>query len=213
MATLPKATLSSSPPAQLPPPRTHARRTALRSTACRQRCPAAGAQLNSGLGLLSFANALLPQSALVGAAKTAWHELWLTLMRELAPQSSGGAYVRPRSTLVSQVPAGDVPLVLYVGNACPWCHRTRLVLALRGLTDVRVVELHDDAERASRCVLRRSRTQLFLTPGAAAAGSYERPTLSFLAPPTFAQYTTPWCLGTPAAVQHRCLCMLASVWR
>ena len=41
--------------------------------------------------------------------------------------------------------------VVYVGNACPWCHRVTLTIALRGLQDrIRVVKMTDDAERASR---------------------------------------------------------------
>ena len=44
----------------------------------------------------------------------------------------------------------STPLVLLVGNACPWCHRCTLTLALRKLSNVRVLQLVDDAERASR---------------------------------------------------------------
>jgi putative glutathione S-transferase len=41
--------------------------------------------------------------------------------------------------------------VVYVGNACPWCHRVLLALALRGLGGaVRIVRLAADPERASR---------------------------------------------------------------
>ncbi|MDC1215219.1 glutathione S-transferase C-terminal domain-containing protein [bacterium] len=41
--------------------------------------------------------------------------------------------------------------MLYVGNACPWCHRVTLTIALRGLqSDIQIGKLTDDAERASR---------------------------------------------------------------
>jgi hypothetical protein len=40
---------------------------------------------------------------------------------------------------------------LYVGNACPWCHRVQLAIAFLGLdTFISITNLLDDAERASR---------------------------------------------------------------
>ena len=40
---------------------------------------------------------------------------------------------------------------LYIGNACPWCHRALLTLVLRGLdSHVGVTHCTDDPERASR---------------------------------------------------------------
>ena len=40
---------------------------------------------------------------------------------------------------------------VYLGNACPWCHRVMLALVLRGLLPhVGVTHAVDDAERASR---------------------------------------------------------------
>ena len=40
---------------------------------------------------------------------------------------------------------------LYIGNACPWCHRASLALLISGLTQhVNVTVAIDDAERASR---------------------------------------------------------------
>ncbi|KAJ8601978.1 hypothetical protein CTAYLR_008813 [Chrysophaeum taylorii] len=76
------------------------------------------------------------------------------MMAELAPQTAEGAYARP----APQVGGGGEPpeLVgskryeLYVGNACPWCHRTLLALALRNVSQVHVTTLVDDATRASR---------------------------------------------------------------
>ena len=40
---------------------------------------------------------------------------------------------------------------MYLGNACPWCHRVMLALVLRGLLPhIGVTHAVDDAERASR---------------------------------------------------------------
>jgi hypothetical protein len=40
---------------------------------------------------------------------------------------------------------------LYIGNACPWCHRVLLAIAVLGLEDfVTYTWLLDDAERSSR---------------------------------------------------------------
>ena len=123
------------------------------------RTRAAAQQPNSGTGLLSWAGALLPQSALVGGAKAGWNTLWRTFMTELAPQSREGGYVRPPSSVkgdareLQAALAGGEELLLFVGNACPWCHRTQLALALRpqgAAGRVRVVPCVDDAERASR---------------------------------------------------------------
>ncbi len=41
--------------------------------------------------------------------------------------------------------------MVFVGNACPWCHRVLLALIVRGLLpSVTVVSMADDPERASR---------------------------------------------------------------
>lgn len=40
---------------------------------------------------------------------------------------------------------------MYLGNACPWCHRVLLALVVLGLEDsVTWGEVKDDPERASR---------------------------------------------------------------
>lgn len=146
-------------------------------------------------------------------AKFGWKTIWLTFMKELAPQSKDGAYTRPAYTFTGQIgseefpvrrlfpavlirlgrrgswgvtgalwspvqlesPAGWEPPALscplsclpvpcrrpqaepgryhvYLGNACPWCHRVLLALALRGLGDggVTFSRAADDPERASR---------------------------------------------------------------
>ena len=83
--------------------------------------------------------------------------MWFTMLRELAPQSRDGAYVRPAPQTGSGAswPAA-LPMVggryhVYVGNACPWCHRVSAALALRNLDGaISTTRLADDPERASR---------------------------------------------------------------
>ena len=123
--------------------------------------------MRGGLGLLEWAGGVVPQGAVVGAAKAGWRGAWAAMVAELAPQDAAGGYARPAAGFLA---AGFRPgsgagrgsgrgispplpedYVLYVGNACPWCHRVRLVHALLGLGgSVRLVEMADDAERASR---------------------------------------------------------------
>ncbi|QDZ25365.1 glutathione S-transferase [Chloropicon primus] len=78
--------------------------------------------------------------------------MWKTMTRELAPQDEEGAYARPKDAFLTEeqdVPEGN--LVLYTGNACPWCHRVHLAVKVLGLDQVvRTVLLEDDAEKASR---------------------------------------------------------------
>ena len=74
------------------------------------------------------------QKSLVKVAKWGSREAWRTMVRELAPQSPEGAYLRPESTL--KAPNGYLELseqghAAYLGNTCPWCHRVALALALR----------------------------------------------------------------------------------
>jgi putative glutathione S-transferase len=91
----------------------------------------------------------VPKNALIGVAKAGWTFAWATMMAELAPQSRDGAYVRPTDVLSAPVVAPAAPgrFVLYVGAACPWCHRATLTLALRGLGDaVRVVQLRGNPD-------------------------------------------------------------------
>ena len=91
----------------------------------------------------------VPKTALITAVKAGWTLAWQIMMAELAPQSRDGAYVRPTDVLsgaavVSPAPPGRY--VLYVGAACPWCHRATLAVALRGLGGaVRVAQLRGNA--------------------------------------------------------------------
>ena len=47
-----------------------------------------------GFGILELAGGLVPQGGLVKTARTGWKFIWLQMMRELAPQSPDGSYVR-----------------------------------------------------------------------------------------------------------------------
>ncbi|CAN0344225.1 unnamed protein product, partial [Hapterophycus canaliculatus] len=49
---------------------------------------------HSGLGILELAGGLVPQGGLVKTARAGWKFIWLQMMRELAPQSPDGGYVR-----------------------------------------------------------------------------------------------------------------------
>lgn len=97
------------------------------------------------------------QKVLVTTARFTWTTLWRTMLSELAPQSSEGAYVRPAPQVGSGTTwPSNLPMVggryhVYVGNACPWCHRVTIALALRGLLgSISFTRLADDPERASR---------------------------------------------------------------
>ena len=114
---------------------------------------------NKGLGLLEWLGPVIPQGALVTGVKGGWKLAWRTMMTELAPSDDAGAYVRPSygfDDTLSNDPTAKHPAmcgryVVYVGNACPWCHRVTLTIALKGLSDaIAVVKMTDDAERASR---------------------------------------------------------------
>ena len=86
-------------------------------------------------------------------AKFGWRTAWGIMMAELAPQSPEGAYVRPapQKGSVNAPKLEDRDYVLYVGNACPWCHRTTIVRALRECQAmVKVVVMDDDPTRARR---------------------------------------------------------------
>lgn len=79
------------------------------------------------------------------------------LMTELAPQGKDGEYVRPTYSFTDSLGSPAFPLEegryhLYVGNACPWCHRLTLAHALRGLSQSQLSYSYaiDDPERASR---------------------------------------------------------------
>ena len=110
-------------------------------------------------GASDLAGAGHSQGVLVTGVKAGWRAAWQTMMTELAPQSRDGEYQRPKYAFdgaIAEDPKARFPsvserYVLYLGDACPWCHRVSLTVALRGLEDrVRIVKMTDDAERASR---------------------------------------------------------------
>jgi putative glutathione S-transferase len=98
------------------------------------------------------------QKLLVGTARFTWTTLWRIMLSELAPQSPEGDYVRPAPQVGSGTSwPGRLPMVagryhVYIGNACPWCHRVSITLRLRGLLHgvIGCTRLADDPERASR---------------------------------------------------------------
>lgn len=91
--------------------------------------------------ILTARNAVLPR--LVPVARAAWRTGWHILMSQLAPSDKRGRYVRPTSSLATAGSSNgssvsvhkDARLTLYVGVACPWCHRVTLALALLGAED------------------------------------------------------------------------------
>lgn len=100
-------------------------------------------------------SALGGQKTLVKGASWATQQTWRTMVRELAPQSPEGEYVRPPSQITAPRGAAldaSARHALYVGNTCPWCHRAQLVLTLRQVPEnvVARVRLLDQPERASR---------------------------------------------------------------
>ena len=107
-----------------------------------------GMSVRGGLRVLEW---IPSQQVLVKSAKFVWHETWRTMMAELAPQSAAGDYVRPApQTGTAPVALTEAAYTLYVGNACPWCHRAVVATRLREATNVNVIELSDDAAKASR---------------------------------------------------------------
>lgn len=114
------------------------------------------AEADRGFRILEWASSALGgQKTLVKSASWATRQAWRTMVKELAPQSAEGDYLRPKSTVMARAGATLDPAAqhaLYVGNTCPWCHRAQLVLTLRQVPEERVarVRLLDEPERASR---------------------------------------------------------------
>eukprot|EP00548_Thalassiothrix_antarctica_P013689 CAMPEP_0194179270 /NCGR_PEP_ID=MMETSP0154-20130528/12761_1 /TAXON_ID=1049557 /ORGANISM="Thalassiothrix antarctica, Strain L6-D1" /LENGTH=385 /DNA_ID=CAMNT_0038894575 /DNA_START=42 /DNA_END=1199 /DNA_ORIENTATION=- len=110
--------------------------------------------LDKGFNLLETASKVVPQGRIVQTAKGGLNLVWNRMMAELAPQDKSGAYQRPSyttSTAVSSLSNERGRYHVYVGNPCPWCHRVRLVLALRSITsDIGMTMLEDNPMKASR---------------------------------------------------------------
>ncbi|CAE7204443.1 gto2 [Symbiodinium necroappetens] len=123
---------------------------------CRCRTARRAEGPDRGFRILEVASSFLGgQKSLVKAARWGSREAWRLMVRELAPQSPEGDYMRPRSELVAskdKAPLRSEGYALYLGNTCPWCHRAKLALILRRLPPrcVADVKLVDNAERASR---------------------------------------------------------------
>uniref|UniRef100_A0A0G4I6H2 Uncharacterized protein n=1 Tax=Chromera velia CCMP2878 TaxID=1169474 RepID=A0A0G4I6H2_9ALVE len=123
---------------------------------------------DGGLRILEWAGAVVPQGAVVSVARTGWREAWKQMLKELAPQSAEGEYIRPSYGIRGDADLSRGGFHLYLGHACPWCHRVALSLALQGLyseslkvdgegkgrgegkSPVTVSYMTDDPERASR---------------------------------------------------------------
>eukprot|EP00752_Nemacystus_decipiens_P011878 g10533.t1 len=116
----------------------------------------AGTKLNKGFGILELAGGLVPQGGLVKTARFGWKFVWLQMMRELAPQSPEGSYVRPSYGFRGWIGRGMFPQEvgryhIYVGNTCPWCHRAVLAVVLRDLVPgVTFSYMDDNPDKASR---------------------------------------------------------------
>lgn len=117
-----------------------------------------GNDLDKGFNILETASKLIPQGRIVSTAKEGWKFAWQRMMAELAPQDKTGSYSRPsygfggKIGVDQEFPDEPGRYHLYVGNPCPWCHRARLVLALRNITpdELGFTTLIDDPVKASR---------------------------------------------------------------
>lgn len=146
---------SSSSPRRLSPP--SPARWWWRST---PRGPPPPAATRRGLRLLEVAGGVVTQGLVVSTARSAWRAAWRAMVTELAPQSAEGAYARPVSAFQGVLGSAAFPFDanasvpryrLYLGNACPWCHRVELALVARGLDKaIPITRLEDDPVRASR---------------------------------------------------------------
>lgn len=133
----------------------HRARGGVLGAVCQDQAP----KVSKGYNVLELTGAIIPQGKLVAGVKTGWKFAWTTLMRELAPQSKDGSYVRPKYTFQERISnqAGanfpDEPgrYHLYAGKACPWCHRVELVRAIRGIESyLSMTIVLDRPEEASR---------------------------------------------------------------
>lgn len=66
-----------------------------------------------GFGLLELAGGFLPQGNLVKTARAGWKFIWLQMMRELAPQSPDGSYVRSAALALCFSYSGFVEMMKY----------------------------------------------------------------------------------------------------
>lgn len=111
--------------------------------------------VDKGFNLLE--QALIPQGPLVATVKGGWKLLWRRMMAELAPQDKKGNYERPNYSFSGRIGSMDFPdepgrYHVYLGGPCPWCHRVKLALNLRGISNIElsVTQLIDDPTKATR---------------------------------------------------------------
>ena len=117
-----------------------------------------GDGLEKGFNVMEWTGAIIPQGVLVKGVKTGWRLAWSALMKELAPQSKDGEYIRPSYDFKGEIgthtfPECDEPgrFHLYAGKACPWCHRVELVRSVRRLQEcISMTTVLDRPEEASR---------------------------------------------------------------
>lgn len=130
---------------------------AIRHRAVRPSTTCFSNRLDKGFNLLEIASGVVPQGAIVNTAKEGWKFAWQRMMAELAPQDKTGNYVRPSYSFQGQIGTPQFPdepgrYHLYVGNPCPWCHRTKLAVNMLGFDaqQMGVTMLLDDPVKASR---------------------------------------------------------------
>lgn len=114
-------------------------------------------RLDKGFNLLELASGIVPQGTIVRTAKEGWKFAWQRMMAELAPQDEQGNYQRPSYNFQGRIGDAEFPdepgrYHLYVGNPCPWCHRTLLTAYLLGITtdELGITRLEDNPTKASR---------------------------------------------------------------
>mmetsp|Transcript_1741 Transcript_1741/g.4385 ORF Transcript_1741/g.4385 Transcript_1741/m.4385 type:complete len:426 (+) Transcript_1741:121-1398(+) len=94
--------------------------------------------VDQGFSILTLTNKVFPQGAFVSGVKESWRLAWSLMVKELAPQDRSGAYQRPANTFTGVIGSPQFPdeagrYHVYVGNACPWCHRVLLAMVLKGM--------------------------------------------------------------------------------
>lgn len=116
-----------------------------------------GDRLEKGFNVMEWTGAIIPQGVLVKGVKTGWRLAWTALMKELAPQSKDGQYIRPSYDFKGKIGTHTVEcdepgrFHLYAGKACPWCHRVELVRSVRQLQEyISMTTVLDRPEEASR---------------------------------------------------------------
>eukprot|EP00798_Chlamydomonas_sp_ICE-L_P000006 gene6-12814_t len=113
-------------------------------------------KVDRGFSILELTGKLAPQGLLVTGASTGWRLAWQIMVKELAPQDKSGTYVRQSYSFTNKIGSAEFPVEsgryhLYMGNACPWCHRVMLAMVLRGLTShISVTRLASDPSKARR---------------------------------------------------------------